>query len=211
MPNFAGAQGDRRVPNFTGAGGSGNFKSANDLIGDLLMLTPIKVEEVPQKPEYGGGVKRRLTADTVVLDGPHKGDYPSMWWGQKVIVEKADDILRRDTDQIILGRLVRKPKKEFTKYWATADDLEAAFDKAARGETPPIPQNAYFWTMLDMSDEDVAIATAYVNGEQPAAAPAQADGRMVGRSQRAAQPEGPWGASGAFHDPFGDDQEAAPY
>ena len=161
MPAFAGTAEDGTVttPRFQGSGG-GNFPKMDQLVGSLVMITPIEIESVKQSDEFGGGMKDRLTADTVVLDGQYQGEYPSMWWGQSGVVKAAAGILRRGRGDLILGRLYRFPKKEFAKYWATREELEAAFANAKT----PVPNNAFFWSIPSPSAAEVALATKYLAG-----------------------------------------------
>lgn len=172
MPSFAGSA-DTAAPRFASGGGGGTFPKMPALVGALVMLKPLDIENVPGFE--GQGMKDRLTADTTVLDGPERGEYPSMWWGQSGIVKKAAGLLRKNAQDpdLILGRLRRYPKKEFAKYWATPQALEAAI---ANGNTP-VPNNAYFWVIEDGDTraDDIALATKVLAGEVRLDAPDEDD------------------------------------
>jgi hypothetical protein len=136
-----------------------------ELVGELIMLTPIEVESVPQPKEFGGGMKDRLTADTVVLTGQRAGEYPSMWWGQSGIVKKGKDILRANRGDLILGRIYRFPKRDMMKHYPSPAALEAAFKAAADGKAPPVPNTAYFWSINDPAQDEIQAATEYLGGK----------------------------------------------
>lgn len=158
MPNFGGS-----TRKFSSTGGAGNFPQLSGIVGDLVMLTPIEIEMVPgYKAKPGEPLKPRLTADTVVLTGPSAGSYDGMWWGQQGIVKKGEQILKRSSDEMILGRLVRLPKKD--SDFESREELEEAFSQGGRNA----PRGTdYFWVIEDGDTRaaDIELATKYLDGE----------------------------------------------
>jgi hypothetical protein len=157
-------------PTFAQPTGGGVFPKPVDIVGELVMLTPVKIEQVPGYE--GKGFVDRLTADTVVLTGSRRGEYPEMWWNQETIVKNAKSILRQASQggQItpILGRLVRFPQKNNRDKYPTPEAIEAALANWRPGQ----PDVKFAWGLSRFSDEDAQIATAWINGDRSAAYPA---------------------------------------
>lgn len=157
-------------PQFAQPSGGGVFPKPTDLVGELVMLTPVKVETVPGYE--GRGTVDRLTADTVVLTGARRGEYPEMWWNQETIVKNGKSILRAAQTGApvtpILGRIVRFPQKGNRDKYPTPEAIEAAL----AAWRPGMPEIKFAWGLSRFSDEDMAIATAWVQGDRSAAYPA---------------------------------------
>ena len=156
---------------FSQPSGGGVFPKLPEILGELVMLTPSKIEQVPGYE--GQGIVDRLTADTVVLTGPRRGEYPDMWWGQKTIVKNGEKMLRQAAQTggpvtPILGRVTRFPQKNAPE--STPAETEAALANWRPGQ----PQVKYAWGLSKFSDEDAAIATAWLQGDRSAAMPATA-------------------------------------
>lgn len=158
MPRFAGSDG-RTTPKFVSGSGGGTFPKAIELLGQLVMLTPIQVETVPGYE--GKGTTERLTADTVVLTGDRAGEYPSMWWGQSPIVKAAKEVLRRGNGDIILGRLYRFPQTGNKAKFPTRQAIEEALQNWRPGQ----PDVKYAWALEAFTPEDAELATRYLRGE----------------------------------------------
>lgn len=158
MPNFAGSNGSAPAPKFVSGSGGGNFPKATELFGELIMLTPVEVETVPGY--QGKGTTERLTADTVVLTGEHAGEFPAMWWGQSPIVKAAQQVLRRGTGDIILGRLYRFPQTANKAKFPTREAIEAGILAWRPGQ----PEVKFAWALETFTDEDQKIAEAYFAG-----------------------------------------------
>lgn len=150
-------------------GGGGKYPKAEDLLGVLLMISPIEITNVPKPPKFGGKpgeMVEQLTADTVVLpdsvdDLASAEEYHSMWWGQAGIVG-AGKIAKRKGVPAILGRLWRFPVSEDKKdgTYHTRQDIEAAFVKFENRELKMPPRFA--WSLEKFSPEDAEIARAYL-------------------------------------------------
>lgn len=158
MPKFTTGE-EAPARKFVSGSGGGNYPKAADLFGALVMLTPIEVETVPGFE--GKGTAERLTADTVVLDGPCQGEYPSMWWGQSPIVNAGKQSLRRDDGSIILGRLYRFPQAGNKEKYPTREAIETALAKWRPGK----PEVRYAWALEKFTDEDQALAEKYLDGD----------------------------------------------
>lgn len=158
MPQFASATG-QSSPNFVSGSGGGSFPRALELLGELVMLTPIEIEKVPGYE--GKGMIDRLTADTVVLTGDRAGEYPAMWWSQSPIVKAAATVLRRGNGDIILGRLWRFPQSSNKAKYPTRQAIEEALANWRPGQ----PDVKYAWALETFTAEDAALATSYINGE----------------------------------------------
>lgn len=157
MPNFAGASG-QSTPNFVSGSGGGNFPKAIELLGELVMLTPIEIEKVTGYE--GKGQIDRLTADTVVLTGDRAGEYPAMWWSQSPIVKAAATVLRRGNGDVILGRLYRFPQSGNKAKYPTRQAIEEALQNWRPGQ----PDVKYAWALETFTAEDAALATRFIEG-----------------------------------------------
>lgn len=135
--------------------GGGNYPKAEELNGCLIMLTPVKVEEVQKYRGKPGEMSERLSADTFVIDGERAGEeFDSMYWSQLPIVNAAKSAQRKGV-KAILGRLRRFPISEDVKNgkfergdW---EAIEAAIAKGGKN----VPQFAW---VLDKYTEDDAKA-----------------------------------------------------
>lgn len=161
MPSFGNENGSS-APSF-GSNAGGSFPKYSELVGALVLLDPrsFEWEKVPgYKAKPGDELVERLSADTTVLDGPHAGDYPGMWWGHQDVRKKAHSAERRG--DYVLGRLIRTPKSEFKKYYADEAALEAAFASGA-----PVSPSSYIWKITDGGTRaaDLELATKYLAGE----------------------------------------------
>lgn len=161
MPKFSSGSSttEKAKPKFVSGSGGGNFPKAADLFGELVMLTPVEVETVPGYE--GKGTTERLTADTVVLTGPHQGEYPSMWWGQSPIVAAGKRVLRKGDDSIILGRLYRFPQAGNKAKYPTRQDIE----KALKRWRPGKPDVNFAWALEQFDEDDAELAERYLDGD----------------------------------------------
>lgn len=162
MPKFTAGGNTATEPEkrtFVSGSGGGNFPKAADLFGALVMLTPVEVETVPGYE--GKGTTERLTADTVVLDGPHQGEYPSMWWSQSPIVSAAKAVLRKNKGEIILGRLYRFPQSSNKAKYPTRQDIEKALARWRPGR----PDVNFAWALEKFTEEDQELAERYLDGD----------------------------------------------
>lgn len=153
----------------------GNFPKPADLWGCLIMITPKKIEEVKDNFDKEGlKMVSRLTADTMVIDGPPVEEiishglpepsdtysrfvgksYPRMWWSQSPIVKAAEVALDEGTEAI-LGRLWRFPigddKEKYEDRW----ELEEAMNNWRPGQGQP-PR--YAWSLERYTDEEAQMA-----------------------------------------------------
>lgn len=112
----------------------GAYPKPEDLDGSLLLLTPIKVENIPNRPEYvaKGAPERvdRASVDTVVFGPDGVEEYDEMFWSQAAIVNACKKELKPNAKGMQLGVLVKV---------ATA----AARDKLKIGDTPEDYAKAY--------------------------------------------------------------------
>jgi hypothetical protein len=161
MPQFADSNGQTTTqkPKFVSGSGGGTFPKAIELLGELIMLTPIRVETVPGYE--GKGTTERLTADTVVLTGDRAGEYPSMWWGQSPIVKAGEEVLRRGNGDIILGRLYRFPQSGNKAKFPTRQAIEDALANWRPGK----PDVKFAWALETFTPEDAALATRFIEGD----------------------------------------------
>lgn len=126
-------------------------KDPNCLHGRLLMITPLKVETVPNRlSQVPGATQERVTADVVVLDdqtvygpssviGPPEGEleqvpaaFDGMYFSQAALVSQMRKATKAnmagaDPKRMVLGRLKKEPPKEKGRYptWVLADPTEA--------------------------------------------------------------------------------------
>lgn len=148
------------------SGGGARPKPA-DLIGALIMLTPVKVEQQPKYRGKPGETQDRLTADTVVLAGAGDWDgqsFDEMWWTNSPIVKAGQSALRKG-QKMILGTLRRFPINEDVKAGTFAQGdwkaLEAALETWAKN--PMGSDKPSFAIALDQyTDEDAAKARDYL-------------------------------------------------
>lgn len=152
------------------AGGGGSFPKPAELFGELLLITPLAVESVPDtyaknKPGEPIQMKDRLTADTVVLTGERAGEeFDAMWWSQGPVVKAGQAALRKGV-KAILGRLYRFPINEDKKAgkYTTRQDLEMAL----ASWKPGMPNVRIAWALEQFTAEDAQIARAYLASKQP--------------------------------------------
>jgi hypothetical protein len=146
-------------------GSRSNFPKIPDLVGALIMISPIKVEQVPNTFK-SGELSARLTADVVVFDGSHEGDYTNMWLSQAVFIRTAEPILRKNNGQKVLGRLRRVPKPEHLEIWPDSEALEKGFTEQGPGKPGPA-FNSFTWVIDAPTAADKARALGYLDGSQP--------------------------------------------
>lgn len=175
------------VPKLGSTGGGAFVKPANLVgclvIIDPLHIDRIE-PYVPKGQEKAkdAGLKDRMVADVVSLAGDVKGEYPGVWWTQSLLVREGKRILNitdqtrehseevRKTgnmeqylpdgpklDEVLAGRLLRKPKKDFLDVFPTPAALEEAFAKNAK----MVPNNSYTWTVETLNEADRELVVAY--------------------------------------------------
>lgn len=147
--------------------GGGDFPKPLELNGALLLLTPVKVEVVPDKfAKDAGATTKRLSADTVVLTGLRKGEsFDAMYWSQKPIVAAAESAQRKGVPSI-LGTLRRVPIGQAKKdgNYSTPDGgtdyaaFEAAIEAWRMGDAPI----QFAWILEKFTDGEAQIARDYL-------------------------------------------------
>jgi hypothetical protein len=163
--------------------GGGGFPKVADLLGCLLLIKPIKVEEVP---DYQDRTKMRdqLTADVTVIDGPPAKEftdrgqtppdvsayvgktYNSMWLNNKTLISAGEAALRDGTPSI-LGRLWRFPQTSEVKAGKYTDrhDLEAKEAEIQAnwrpGMPPPEPPKIA-WGLEKYTEEEAQMARDFL-------------------------------------------------
>jgi hypothetical protein len=149
------------------AQGGGTFPKVQELISELVMLTPKLIENVPDNFNKGKMVDR-LTADLVVLTGERAGQaYPDMWF-QQAPITKAGRKALDDNQRMILGRLRRFPVNEDVKAGTYPRGDWQAIETALLNWRPGTGVTIRFAVALDRYDEDdAAIARNYLNSKSP--------------------------------------------
>lgn len=151
----------------------GNFPKLVDLLGCLLMLTPQKIEEVPDNFNKGQ-TTNRLTTTVLVCDGPPADQYteagvappnedtaakwvgksyPRMWINSSPIV-KAAEVAMEEGTKAILGRLWRFPVSDDKEKYADRWALEQALLNWRPGQAAI----RYAWSLERYTDEEAALA-----------------------------------------------------
>lgn len=139
--------------------GGGSYPSLWDLIGSLILLEHVRIEEVdrPNARPGKGETQDRLTADTTVIHDPQDQltgvSYDEMFWSQGPIVSAMQKTLRKGKNAV-LGRLARVDvsDKKGTKgevYW-DADELKDAMKGRQEMEF------AWILEMPSEADKDLA-------------------------------------------------------
>jgi hypothetical protein len=163
MPKFAGTSG-KSAPKVEGTGGnSGSFVRQTNLVGELVIATPVEViHGLYNEGKPDERPTRKLSADVVVLTGPHAGNHPAMHLSGGKIVDKGVEILDAKSDTVLAGRMTRVPLKKYREAWPTAEALEIAI----ADPKVVVPGNAYVWLIPDASAADMAKVMAYYQGGQ---------------------------------------------
>lgn len=161
MPQFASTATRKpgNAPKFAGTGGG--FLTQASLIGELVACKPVEV--VRGKFNEGKPNERetvRLKVDVVVLTGPNKGEHPNILLSGGKIIEQGQRIMDEKADEVLLGRMVRTPLKDYKAQWPTP----AALETAIADPNVVVPSNSYAWLIPDASAADQALATAYYEG-----------------------------------------------
>jgi hypothetical protein len=171
MPKFAGTSGrSTKAPKIQGTGGgSTSFVRQPAIVGELVIVTPVEEKlGVWNEGKPDERKTRQLTADVVVLTGPHAGNYPGMFLSGRPIIDKGVEILEDEEDTpvaertVLAGRMIRKPLKKYKDAWPTPEALEAAI----ADPKVVVPNNAYSWLIPDPSEADMALIMAYYQGGQ---------------------------------------------
>lgn len=183
MPTFGSTAGGATpvVPKFGSTGGASSFVKPAALVGCLVIIEPKYIDKVEgYKHKPGDALKDQMTADAISLDGPVTGEYPGMWWSQSNLIREGKRILNITTqterrvspkgeeseryipdgeplDEVLAGRLYRKPKREFKEEFPTKEALE----EAIRTNPKMVPANSYSWVLEAMGPKDTELATAY--------------------------------------------------
>lgn len=159
---FAAPSGD---PFAQPASGGGTFPKAGELIGELVMLSPTKIEQQQKYRAPAGEMQDRLTATTVVLTGERAGQsYDEMWWTNSSIV-KAGRAAMSKGQRMILGRLRRFPINEDVKAGKfKAGDWEGVEAALKTWAADPLKvEKPSFAICLDQyTEEDAAVAREYL-------------------------------------------------
>ncbi len=154
---------------FGAAKSGGTYPKADELVGKLIMLTPSKVETIPDRFNPGSTTER-ATADTVVFEDDGTTEkFSDMYWSQGVVVGALKNALKPGEKPMVLGRLVKvatKATREALKIEDTPEAFEAAradwLKKGGRGTEPK-----HVWLLAKFSDEDASRARAYLAESSP--------------------------------------------
>jgi hypothetical protein len=140
--------------------GGGTYPKVADLFDALVLLTPIKIDAVPDKfANVPGKMVDQLTADLVILDGPRAGEeYDSMWFNQQPIVKAAQAALRKGVPSI-LGRVHRYPRNDDKGKYPDREALETALASWRPGSGPA---PSYAWALSPFDENDAQKARAYL-------------------------------------------------
>jgi hypothetical protein len=183
MPVFGSTAGGATpvVPKFGSTGGASSYVKPAALVGCLVIIEPKYIDKVEgYQFKEGDPLKDQMTADAISLDGPVTGEFPGMWWSQSNLIREAKRILNITTqtearvspkgekseryipdgeplDEVLAGRLWRKPKKEYKDEFPTKESLE----EAIRANPKMVPTKAYSWVLEAMGPKDTELATAY--------------------------------------------------
>jgi len=145
-------------PRIGSTGGSGAVRQPA-LVGELVIVNPVS-EMIGEFEDKATGVKRetrQLKADVVVLTGLNAGDHPGMFLSGKPVVDEGVRIVESKENTVMAGRLIRKPLKNYRKYWDTPADLE----EAIADPKVVVPNNAYTWLIPAPSEDDLKLIDAY--------------------------------------------------
>lgn len=155
----------------------GGFPKVGDLFGHLLMITPIKVEEVPDFQDKTK-TREQLTATVAVIDGPPEPyadpenpspwvgrTFPNMWLNNKTLVSAGQAALA-DGTPAILGRLWRFPTSADVKEGKYSDrhDLEAKMAEETAAWRPgqkPL-DHRYALGLEKYTDEEAQLARDFL-------------------------------------------------
>lgn len=145
------------------AAGGGNYPKPADLIGELVLIKPIKVEDQPKYRGKPGETQERLTADTHVLTGDYAGNvYREMWWTNAPVV-KAGQTALRDGTPMVLGRLRTFPsgtEKKLPNGCQTWQEVQRELERFANRERDEKP--GYAIGLENYTPEDAETARAYL-------------------------------------------------
>lgn len=149
------------------SGGGGDYPKAAELRGCLLLISPVKFEQVQAYQAAPGVMATRLSADTVVLTGDRAGEeFDEMFWSQKPIV-KAAEKAQREGVASILGTLQRVPIGADAKSgkYDTYEKFEAYIDAwhPRLGGQPP----QFAWVLAKFTPEERQIALDYLAKKNP--------------------------------------------
>jgi hypothetical protein len=159
------------MPSFTGAnmpdlidGSAVKYPRPKDLIGQLIMLEPLKLEDRPGHNNVG--TQETLSANTTVFGGIHTGEYPAMFWTASSIKNRSRPLIDSGKGGRIAGRLTRVASKKLAGKYPTPDTLEAAI-AAAAAQGIDFPPTNYVWQLSPMLPGDRERVIGYLDGSQP--------------------------------------------
>jgi len=161
---------------FAAASRGGAYPKADDLEGQLIMLTPSVIETVPDRfSKVQGATTERATADTVVFDEDGSYEtYDDMYWSQVAVVGACRKALKPGNKPMVLGRLIKLPTKATREALKieTADELTAAraewLKKGGKGTEP-----RGLWVLAEFSEQDAQYARAYLASRDAFAQPSE--------------------------------------
>lgn len=136
------------------------YGKVEDLEGALCLITPRKIESVPNRFKPGEN-QNRATCDVVVLDGPNAGaEHTGMYISQVAMVSRLAGPLSRGGK--LLTRVERQPNRQAIKDGLdTIEKVDEALKKwAAKGGKGAKPQ--FVWVMSAYTDADAEVARAYL-------------------------------------------------
>lgn len=149
----------------------GSFPKPGTLLHKLLIMNPVKIEQVADR-NNPGKMKDRATVDTVALDpktGEEIGSYDAMYWSQGPIVKAARAALK--SGRPTLGTLHVFPVLKTLDRYKTETELLGDEDIQrwlARGSG--LPPMAVAWALEPATSEELALALKWWKA-RPAANP----------------------------------------
>lgn len=136
---------------------SGNFPKVDELEGQLLLIEPSKIESVPRKAEFGGGMADRATADVTVFGPDGVEEYSDMYLSQTVLVNACRQGLKPG-GKATLGRLEKvatKASRDALKIGESAADFAAAHTEWLRKGGKGV-QPKHVFILSDYDEDDAA-------------------------------------------------------
>ena len=142
---------------FSQPAGGGSYVKLDDIPGELLLISPIEINEEPDRFNEGR-TRDVMTADVIVLTGDNQGEYNGMKLSQSTIVKTGKAALRKGQKRV-LGRLRRFPTSAYKKSSGTAtwQEIEEQL------EDPKKARNVKFaWGLDQFSEADATLARQYL-------------------------------------------------
>lgn len=146
-----------------------NYPKPEDLEGALLLLRSSgPIESIAQKPEYGGGMRDRARADTVVFGPDGVEEYSDMFWSQTVVVNALKQSMKEGAKPYVAGHLVKvatKASRDALKIGETPEAYAEARNKWLKGGgkgTEP----KHVWIFSDFTEDEAQRIREHLAGKQ---------------------------------------------